>query len=93
MSFFQLQVNTLSSHDVTQSRTHISPQCCYGAGSRTLCIYTRILHSHNMGLHHSAKVCEPIRRCNSDFRDVLTESDVRLPQRIAQYLQLFAHVA
>ena len=38
------------------------------------------------GLHHNAKVSEPIRGCDSDFRDVsryvLAGSDVRLSQRM-----------
>ena len=37
------------------------------------CVYTRILHRHNMGIALKvvhAKVREPIRACVSDFRDV-----------------------
>ena len=61
------------SHDVTQARTHVFPQCCYGAGSCTLCIYIRAFSiAITQGLCHNANVCEPIRECDSDFNPLKT---------------------
>ena len=46
-------------------------ECCYGAGSRTWCVCLRVFSiAITRELRHSAKVCEPIHMCNSDFRDV-----------------------
>ena len=66
------------SHDDTQARTRVFPQCCYMV----------LVHGHSpytQGSRHKANVREPIRGCDSNFRDVLAGSDVRLPQRIEEF--------
>ena len=58
------------SHDVTQAHTRVFPQCCYGAGSRILSVVRAFPIAITQGLRRNAKVREPIRGCDSDFKDV-----------------------
>ena len=51
------------SHDDTQARTRVFPQCCYRVLVHAHCPYTQ-------GSRHHANVREPIRGCDSNLRDV-----------------------
>ena len=56
------------SHDVILDRTRVFPQCCYGAGSRTLCQYAVKPKRHSLRCHGFV-VCELLLRMHMNVVD------------------------
>ena len=72
--------------DVTQTRTRVFPQCCYGAGSRTLCVYAHFSIAITRGSRHNTKVREPFRGCDSDFRNLRAMCSREMTVRFSRHI-------